>query len=167
MLHRDTAEDYLVLQRRHHSKDTHTNKLDISCAGHLEAGENPADGIRELKEELGIEVEFGQLRKVGVYKYSDTSSGVKDNEFCHVFVFVQEGTNLDKYTPAVGELSGLYLTRVNDMQDLCQRNVDSITIAGFQMNSDGHQFENTLTITLDDMVKYDISYYELLFANLP
>lgn len=166
VLHRDTEGDFLVLQRRHYSKDTHPNKLDISCAGHLEAGEGPSDGIRELREELGLEVECGQLRKIGIYKYSDTSSGVKDNEFCHVFVLVQEGKKLEKYRPAVGELSGLYLARVNDMQNLCRRNVDSIAIAGFEMDSDGHKFENTLTITLGDMIEYDISYYELLFANL-
>lgn len=166
VLHRDGDGDFLVLQRRHRLKDIHPNKLDISCAGHLEAGEKPWDGIRELKEELGIEIEFEQLRKLGVYKHSDTSNGLKDNEFCHVFVLVQEGKKLDNYIPAVDELSGLYLARVNDLQNLCQRNVDSVTIDGFEIDSDGHKHEHTLTITLGDMVKYDISYYGLLFADL-
>lgn len=164
--HRDIHGDYLVLQRRHPSKDTYPNKLDISCAGHLEAGESPSDGVRELREELGVEVDFDRLHKVGVFRYSDTSNGVKDNEFCHVFVMVQEDKTLTNYSPALGELSGLYLIRVSDMRNLCRRVSERILIEGFEMDDSGRQFENTLTITLSDMIEYDISYYEMLFADL-
>lgn len=167
VLHRGTEGDFLVLQRRHHSKDTHPNKLDISCAGHLEVGERPSDGIRELSEELGVKVGFEQLHKVGIYKYSDTSNGVKDNEFCHVFVLVQEDIKLANYRPALGELSGLYFARVSDMQNLCRGNVVSISITGFEMDNNGQKLENVLSITLGDIIEYDISYYEKLFANLP
>lgn len=166
VLHRSINGDFLVLQRRHHSKDTHPNKLDISCAGHLEAGESPSDGVREIREELGIEVDFEQLHKAGVFKYSDTSNGVKDNEFCHVFVLVQDNQPLTNYSPALDEISGLYLASVSDMQNLCRKRVDSISIKGIEIDSNGRKCENTLTITLKDMITYNIPYYELLFSNL-
>ncbi|OAG93241.1 hypothetical protein AYW79_11705 [Ferroacidibacillus organovorans] len=85
ILHRDLNDDFLVLQRRHPSKDIHPNKLDVSCAGHLEAHECPLDGVRELREELGIGIADINLRKIGIYRHSDRSNGIADNEFCHIF----------------------------------------------------------------------------------
>lgn len=43
-----------------------------------EQGERPADGVRELREELGIEAEFGALLPVGVFK----SAAVDDRFSC-------------------------------------------------------------------------------------
>ncbi|KAL3794495.1 hypothetical protein HJC23_013968 [Cyclotella cryptica] len=44
----------VLLQRRSRYKDTHPNLLDVSCAGHVDAGENIIDcAYRELREELG------------------------------------------------------------------------------------------------------------------
>jgi len=77
VLYKSQDGDLILLQRRHETKDTHPGKLDISCSGHLETGESPSDGIRELREELGIQVEPGKLRKVGVFKYSDTTTHVQ------------------------------------------------------------------------------------------
>ncbi|KAL7479569.1 hypothetical protein ACHAW6_005296 [Cyclotella cf. meneghiniana] len=44
----------VLLQRRSRYKDTHPNLLDVSCAGHVDAGENIVHcALRELREELG------------------------------------------------------------------------------------------------------------------
>jgi 8-oxo-dGTP pyrophosphatase MutT (NUDIX family) len=44
----------VLLQRRSRYKDTHPNLLDVSCAGHVDAGENIVEcALRELREELG------------------------------------------------------------------------------------------------------------------
>ena len=48
----------LLLQKRSANKKSHPNCWDISGAGHIKAGESVIDGaIRELKEELGIQLE--------------------------------------------------------------------------------------------------------------
>jgi 16S rRNA (adenine1518-N6/adenine1519-N6)-dimethyltransferase len=48
----------IYLQQRSHLKDVSPLKWDSSAAGHLDAGENYADcAIRELREEIGIQVE--------------------------------------------------------------------------------------------------------------
>ncbi|QSO54151.1 NUDIX domain-containing protein [Alicyclobacillus curvatus] len=166
VLHRDVSGDALLLQRRHPTKDTHPNKLDVSCAGHLSAGENASDGVRELREELGIDVDFDKLHKAGVYTYSSAVGGVKDNEFCHVFVLIQEKPSFADYKPCVDEVSGLYLIRVSDLRTLYQSAVNQVTIQGFEMAHVGDRHDHTITVGLNDMAKYDALYYELLFATL-
>lgn len=59
------------MQRRAAHKDSHPNLLDISCGGHLVAGEGSLDGaISELYEELGIKVQPEDL----IYLFSGKSS---------------------------------------------------------------------------------------------
>ena len=44
----------VLMQRRSKYKDTHPNQLDVSCAGHVNAGDDILETtIRELEEELG------------------------------------------------------------------------------------------------------------------
>lgn len=44
----------VLLQRRSKYKDTHPNMLDVSCAGHVDSGEDVIEtALRELQEELG------------------------------------------------------------------------------------------------------------------
>lgn len=44
----------VLLQRRSPYKDTHPNLLDVSCAGHVNAGDDILDTtMREMNEELG------------------------------------------------------------------------------------------------------------------
>jgi len=166
VLHRDMSGDSLVLQRRHATKDTHPNKLDVSCAGHLSAGEDPSDGVRELREELGVDVDFDKLRKAGVYTYSSVVGGMKDNEFCHVFVLIQETQPLASYKPAVGEVSGLYLVRVSDLRNLCRKTVNQVPIEGFEIDDHGRRRESGIIIGLTDMIEYEDSYYNLLLSKL-
>ena len=57
----------LLLQKRSAHKDSHPGCYDISSAGHISAGEELLpSALRELKEELGIEATFQDLREIGV-----------------------------------------------------------------------------------------------------
>ena len=166
VLHRSRLGDFLLLQRRHKLKETQPNKLDISCAGHLSAGELPSDGIREMREELGIEVNFEHLRQVGVYRYSDVGNGLRDNEFCHIFILEVEDQPLVTYNPSRDEIRGLYLVSVSDLQSLCRQAVGCIPLTGIEIDNYGRKLKNTLTVTMTDMVNSNVSYYELLFSTI-
>ena len=53
----------VLLQRRPANKDSYPNMLDISCAGHLSAGDTSIEGaLRELEEELGLKVDKEELK---------------------------------------------------------------------------------------------------------
>uniref|UniRef100_A0A7S0IRD5 Nudix hydrolase domain-containing protein n=1 Tax=Calcidiscus leptoporus TaxID=127549 RepID=A0A7S0IRD5_9EUKA len=58
-----TLDGRLLLQRRSQYKDTHPGMWDVSCAGHISAGDDSLGTARkELEEELGVSVDVSVLR---------------------------------------------------------------------------------------------------------
>jgi len=61
----------ILLQRRCPTKDSDPNMLDISCAGHLIQGDDSITGaLRELKEELNLDMELSDLQFITTLKRS-------------------------------------------------------------------------------------------------
>lgn len=74
----------LLLQKRSATKKSHPNCWDISGAGHIRAGESVTVGaIRELKEELGIEVNEKDLQYIATIK---STKNPKNMEFGYVYL---------------------------------------------------------------------------------
>jgi len=63
-----------LLQRRSHNKDSYPDCLDISSAGHVEAGMDfDATARKELKEELGIDVAEQELYRAFTRRFHSRS----------------------------------------------------------------------------------------------
>lgn len=61
----------ILLQRRCADKDSYPNMLDISCGGHLSAGDSSIEGAkRELKEELNLDVDEKDLKFIKTIKHN-------------------------------------------------------------------------------------------------
>ena len=78
----------ILLQRRCPTKDSNPNMLDVSCAGHLSAGdESLTAAIRELKEELALDVNAEELEFIKTIKssakYTETFI---NNEFQDMYI---------------------------------------------------------------------------------
>lgn len=59
----------ILLQKRCQSKDSFPGCYDISSAGHIPAGEDYIpSALRELKEELGVEIDADQLIDCGMHR---------------------------------------------------------------------------------------------------
>ncbi|GMA57430.1 hypothetical protein GCM10025858_19330 [Alicyclobacillus sacchari] len=155
----------LLLQRRHLGKDTNPGKLDVSCAGHLAAGESPEDGVRELQEELGVAVSPQRLLKIGVARHQFRGNGVIDNEFSHVFVLrCHDVCDLHKFNVATDEVSGLYRISVRDLRGLVEGEVQSTEVAGIRWTDTG--WEDDIRIVREaDLVHREPSYYRLLWRH--
>jgi isopentenyldiphosphate isomerase len=84
----DPEGDYLLVQRRAAGKDTWPGYLDVTAAGHLAAGEETLDGLREVEEELGLRVDPGRLVPLGSRRVEQEIPGGRDREFHDVFLLL-------------------------------------------------------------------------------
>lgn len=99
--------DFLLLQLRSQAKKNYPNMVDITAAGHLQSGESPEDGVRELAEEIGVEVLSSNLRYLGIkHDISDEVNGSRNREFAHVFL-LRDDRPLDRYKLQEDEVAGL------------------------------------------------------------
>jgi isopentenyldiphosphate isomerase len=81
---------YLFVQRRAAGKDTWPNRLDVTAAGHLGAGEETLEGgLREIEEELGLTVTPDELAPLGTRRSELQISAGLDREFQEVFLLVR------------------------------------------------------------------------------
>jgi len=78
----------ILLQRRCATKDSNPNMLDISSAGHLSAGDDSLSrAIRELKEELNLDVDKEELQFIKTLKRSSKyTSTFINNEFDDLYI---------------------------------------------------------------------------------
>ncbi len=83
-----TKNGEILIQQRAENKDTHPGLWDVSVAGHIGAGEDVVhSAIREVKEEIGLEITSKDLHKIGVFKYSHQHhEDLLDREFHHTFL---------------------------------------------------------------------------------
>ena len=118
------GDPFLVLQKRRDHLD-YPNKIDISAAGHLAAGETARDGPRELEEELGLRVDFEALiplgRRVGIHRSGD----FVDCQICHVFLY-ECNQPLEAYQYQTDEIAGLVKLPIGAATRLFSGEVDSL-----------------------------------------
>lgn len=83
------SKGHLLLQKRTMTKETFPGYWDISCAGHIDAGEIPLRAaVRELEEELGFIVDEKELVYLFsvIQNFSFGNPPVIDNEIIEVFL---------------------------------------------------------------------------------
>jgi isopentenyldiphosphate isomerase len=83
-----TSDRKILLQQRGKHKSVFPLLWDVSVAGHIGAGEKIEDAcIREVQEEIGLQISFNDLKKIDIFKsehkHSDT---LIDCEFHHTFI---------------------------------------------------------------------------------
>lgn len=82
----EEVRPYLLVQRRAAVKDTWPGYLDVTVGGHLAAGEEGMDGLREVEEELGMRVEPDRLVPLGTRRVELEIPAGTDREFYDVFL---------------------------------------------------------------------------------
>lgn len=85
----------VLLQKRSAGKDSFPGCWDISSAGHVTAGQDCAESaVRELKEELGVEICRGELCEVGVHLSCAESefhgSPFRNHELARIYVLIRD-----------------------------------------------------------------------------
>lgn len=125
IIRKESEKEYVLFQIRDKSKDVAPNKLDITAAGHLKAGETKEDGIRELREELGLVVDTSRLHYLGIRITASESETQINKEFAQVYM-LRNDTPLENYIFQDGEVAGLVQIEIPDGLKLCAGEIDSI-----------------------------------------
>ena len=90
------GKNYQVLmQKRSMNKDSFPGQLDTSSAGHVHSGDEPLESaIREVKEELGLEIAPEELQFAGTfridYKGEFHDEPFLDNEVAFMYVYFKD-----------------------------------------------------------------------------
>jgi isopentenyldiphosphate isomerase len=101
------AQQEVVFQQRALAKDTFGGHWDAAAAGHWRFGETAEQAAREIGEELGISVSFGELRYRGRERAARRfANGLIDREFHQVYVLDLDWP-LAVYRPDPAEVIGL------------------------------------------------------------
>lgn len=97
----------VLLQKRASDKPTWPDFFDISAAGHIDDGESPLQaGIRETKEEIGIDIKPTELKLIGVQRmYFPLDNGWTENEF--QWLYLLKVSSKTDYKLADGEVDFL------------------------------------------------------------
>lgn len=151
--------DYLYLQLRSSVKKDYPNLFDITAAGHLLAHETAEDGVREVEEELGIDVSFQNLIPLGTIKYCVNNDDLLDNEFAHIYLYKKQ-LAFDEFRLQREEVSGLIKVKFTDFAALWTGVLGEINIKGFVIDGTGEKLEIDRMAGKQDFVPNGLPYYE-------
>ena len=139
----------VVLQLRGPKNRVDPGTFDASAGGHLSSGENPSDGFRELKEELGITIPENNRAYLGVFRNISVRGEYTNREFCHIFLAESIMAPSDM-TPEKGELNGIFEISIDDGIYFFSGKTASVDAAGIEW--DGQEYKaSKKTLTEKDM----------------
>ncbi len=151
----------VLFQQRTENKDTGAGRFDITAAGHLEAGETPEAIVRELREELGVEVSFDRLSEFGVVR--EQGAGVVggaayyDNEVSRVYG-LEVSMELTDFRLQEEEVAGLYEAEAEELIDLMEGRRKLVRASGVALRG-GKLQATAAEVSCSSFVDRDAGYY--------
>lgn len=127
---------FIHFQLRSPDKKDFSNMLDITAAGHLTTEESVEDGVREIKEELGISLSLNDLIYAGKIADEIIIGDFIDRELCHVFIYkIPAGTKPD-YIFQDKEVAGMVKIEVSEFEKIWSKETFSVIINGNSVSKD-------------------------------
>ncbi|WP_175639412.1 NUDIX hydrolase [Metabacillus schmidteae] len=161
----DKGIHYIYLQLRSKKKKDYPNLFDITAAGHLLADETVEDGVREIKEEIGIDVNFDDLIPLGELKYCVVKNEFIDKELANVFLYKNE-EEFDDFTLQAEEVAGIVRVEFTKFSQLWFGERNEVEIFGFEINNDGKKVEIKAHVNRDQFVPHEVSFYKEIIQRI-
>ena len=146
-------EDYIYFQIRSAQKKDYPGLLDITAAGHLLAAETVESGIREVKEELGLDIHVHEVVKMGMTSCSIVSENMIDNEFCHVFTYPFKH-DWDSFELQYEEVSGVVRAKLDEAEAFFLGGTATLNIEGYEYFPDGKRVKIVRPVSTAQFVPY-------------
>ncbi|MDF2946553.1 MAG: hydrolase [Bacillales bacterium] len=156
---------YIYLQIRSKSKKDYPGLLDITAAGHILAEETIQDGIREVKEEVGIDVSFDCLIPLGIINYSVIKEDFIDKEIANVFLYLND-RDLEDFSLQTEEVSGIVRAEFRDFVKLFHGEVETINVQGYVHDFEGNKKLLDKSVGKINFVQHPSSYYEDIIMKI-
>ncbi len=123
----DAHGGFLLMNQRGRFKDTWPLALDATVGGHLGAGETIEDAFREVREEIGVNID--PVRFEHLFRRARSSDGlvpgVLDRELQEIYL-VRDDRPFTAYAPHPAELEGLVKVAVAAAGPLFRGEVASV-----------------------------------------
>lgn len=152
------GKHFLLFQLRAAQKKDFPNTLDITVAGHLLSYETPRDGIREIREELGLDLAFEDLIEMGIIKDQILLGELKDNEFCHSY-FYHLTQPLDTFILQEEEVQGIFCIALADFESLMRQEIESVMAHGYLRQTNGRLQSSEKQCQITDFCPHNAHYY--------
>ena len=149
------------IKNAQHNQVHTMDKIEISIGGHYQIGEKIEDGIREIKEESGIDMNFKDLIYLGERQVSTV---VKEDyivrEFQKIFI-VPYNDSITKLRCQDDEVKGFIEFKIDDCIDLFLKNKTSIE----GVDNNEKNIKVTLKNFIEAYLKGDELYLRLAIAS--
>jgi isopentenyldiphosphate isomerase len=154
----DSGDVRFILQLRPPDKDTSPDVWDVSVGGHYAAGEGIEGGLREMREELGIDVEATWLVQAGWRHQLVDDGSVHDHEVQDVF-FLDHPLDLARLRPDPGEVPALVLISGAELRALAAGRVESVVCPGGETLPDSRVNPEPIELRADRLMPRTGDYY--------
>lgn len=150
----------ILFQARSPEMVNFPNMLDVSAAGHLEAGESLEQGIREVSEELGVAVSIADLHFLGHrVEVADQTNGQKNREYQAVYI-LNSNQKLENYSPQIEEVSGLLWIKLDDGLKLFSGGLERAHMEGISYSTAKKEWVKvTREVSIEDFLPRIQRYY--------
>lgn len=159
------GEYYMYFQLRSASKKDYPSLFDITAAGHLLASEVPGDGIRELREELGLPISTRDLEKLAIIPTVIEQPPMFDREFAHVYLVVKS-EQFENFHLQLEEVAGIVRAKMMDVMNFIAGNTVQLHIEGFEVLVNGEKKSLNLMAKPEHFVRYNDLYMTKLMSLL-
>ncbi|NOU95904.1 NUDIX domain-containing protein [Paenibacillus sp. LMG 31456] len=162
---KEAGEDFIYLQIRSDTKKDYPSLFDITAAGHILAHETIEDGVREVREEVGIDVSITELISLGVINYCVTREELIDKEFAHVYLY-ESSHSFHDFTLQKEEVAGILRAKFSDFHALYLNDKDEIHVEGFVLDDVGDRVFFNEHVGKDRFVPHESSYYRNVLNSI-
>ncbi|WP_379151585.1 NUDIX hydrolase [Paenibacillus sp. sgz5001063] len=156
---------YIYLQLRSKNKRDYPGLLDITAAGHLLAGETAMDGIREVEEELGLQLTYDELIPLGIIPYSMIKEGMIDNERANVFLY-DNHFPLEQFQLQPEEVAGIVIAEFASFRKFWQGELQQLDVSGFRVTECGKREAVQQSVDISHFVPHDTDYYLKIISGI-
>ncbi|GCE23524.1 NUDIX hydrolase [Dictyobacter kobayashii] len=157
------SKRYILFQQRASQKKDFPDRLDITAAGHLLATETAADGVREIQEELGLDLALADLVPAGIVPDPILIQQFQDREFCHLF-FYQIPVPITNLVLQREEVAGIAYVEFTDFEHLLRAQIETVTAQVYLTEPHDPQKIITRHFKLADFCPHSAHYYETVLS---